>query len=147
MEPVEAYRLLMADVYELAGLSRRISGREASAYGTTAIKWHVLSALEDTPATVPQIALRLGLTRQGIQRVVNDLVASGHARTHRDDRAARSPRIEATREGRQLVAALWRSSRPPRQQALARAGINSADINAARAILRRLIEVLRESAG
>lgn len=144
-DPVEPYRLLMADVYELAGLSRRISGREAFEHGATAVQWQVLSVVADQPATVPRIAQRLGLTRQAVQRVVNDLLASGHVRAHPDDRAVRSPRIEPTAAGRALLAELWRSNLARRRRTLAGAGIDPGDLEAARRTIRRLIEALRES--
>jgi DNA-binding MarR family transcriptional regulator len=144
-EPVERYRLLMADVYELAGLSRRISGREAAAHGATSAQWQILSVTDEAPATVPQIARRLGLTRQAVQRVVNELLEAGHVRRLPEDRALRSPRIEPTPSGRQSLAELWQATLPRRRQALVDAGIDGDDLDAARVTVGRLIEALRES--
>jgi len=76
MEASEQYRLLMADVYELAGLSRRTSEAIARELGQTVARWHVLSVLSAGPCTVPATARRLGLTRQGVQRVADDLLAA-----------------------------------------------------------------------
>lgn len=146
-EPVERYRLLIADVYELAGLSRRMSGREASEHGATAVQWQVLSVLAEEAVTVPRIARRLGLTRQAVQRVVNDLRASGQVRGHPADGSAHSPRIESTVAGRKLLSELWRANKGPREQMLAAAAIGGEDLDAARATLRRLIESLRASQG
>ena len=53
---LDAYRLLIADVYELAGASRRTSDDLARAVGQTAARWHVLSALSDAPRSVPSAA-------------------------------------------------------------------------------------------
>ena len=139
----DSYRLLMADVYELAGLSRRVSGRDAAAHGATAAQWHVMSVLDGGPATVPQIAVRLGMTRQGVQRVVNELTSAGAARRHGGDRERRSPRIELTASGRPLLAALWDESAPRRESVLADAGVHADELDAARATIRRLIEALR----
>src|SRR5215211_4299690 len=63
MDSVEAYRLLIADVYELAGTSRRTSDRMAAEHGQTAARWHVLSVIADEPHGVPAIAHRLGHAR------------------------------------------------------------------------------------
>src|ERR1700755_3083959 len=52
----DQYRLLMADVYELAGLSRRTSEAIARDLGQTAARWHVLSVLSAGPCTVPAAA-------------------------------------------------------------------------------------------
>jgi DNA-binding MarR family transcriptional regulator len=143
-DPVERYRLLMADVYELAGLSRRISGREAAEHGATSARWQILSVIESEPATVPQIARRLGLTRQAVQRVANELLEGGHVRHLPEDREIRSPRIDATAAGRQLLADLWRANLARRGQMLLDAAIDGDDLDAARLTLRRLIEALRE---
>jgi len=44
-------------------------------------RWQVLGAVLDAPLPVPEIARRigLGLTRQSVQRVANDVVAQGWA--------------------------------------------------------------------
>ena len=140
---VESYRRLMADVYELAGLSRRLSGRDAAEHRSTSAQWQVLSVIEGEPATVPEIARRLGLTRQGVQRVVNELLGAGHVRRHAADRRSKSPRIEPTRTGRTLLARLWRSNLPRREQALEAAAIDRDELDAAHVTVRRLIEALR----
>src|SRR5215470_14028883 len=96
---IEAYRLLIADVYELAGLSRRLSDAEAAGCGATAAQWHVLSAVSEEPATVPAIAARLGLARQGVQRVVDDLLAEGRAASAANPAHRRSRLIGLTDAG------------------------------------------------
>ncbi|MBB99716.1 MAG: MarR family transcriptional regulator [Rhodobacteraceae bacterium] len=47
--------------------------------GLTSARWQVLGAvaLEGRPLSVAQIARRMGLSRQAVQRVVNDLGAAG----------------------------------------------------------------------
>jgi DNA-binding MarR family transcriptional regulator len=44
--------------------------------GLTSVRWQVLGAivLADRPPTVPQIARRMGLTRQGVHATVRRLV-------------------------------------------------------------------------
>src|SRR3712207_3495790 len=76
---LDAYRLLIADVYELAGESRRTSEALAREVGQSAARWHVLSVVSDGPRTVGSASRRLGLARQSVQRVVDDLVAAGQA--------------------------------------------------------------------
>lgn len=139
----DEYRLLMADVYELAGLSRRISGRDAAALGATGPQWHVLSVLDGQPTAVPQIAVRLGFTRQGVQRVVNELAAGGAVRRLAQDRHARSPRIEITRRGAALLDALWETTLPQRERVLAAASLSGDELDSARRVVRQLIVALR----
>ena len=91
MAASEQYRLLMADVYELAGLSRRTSAAIAKELGQTVARWHVLSVVSAGPSTVPAIARRLGLTRQGVQRVADDLLAAHLLKASPNPDHVRSP--------------------------------------------------------
>ncbi len=56
------------------------------------------------PATVPAIAQRLDLARQGVQRHVNDLAALGHVRTRPNPAHQRSVLIVLTSSGDELIA-------------------------------------------
>ena len=65
--------LLIADVYEAAGVLRRWGESLAAAEGQTQSRWQVLSVVSDVPLTVPSAARRLGISRQAVQRTVNEL--------------------------------------------------------------------------
>ncbi|GHB99248.1 hypothetical protein GCM10010397_84400 [Streptomyces spinoverrucosus] len=69
--------LLVADVFEAAGALRRLGEHTAQAEGLTQARWQVLSVVSETALTVPQAARRLGVSRQNVQRVANDLASSG----------------------------------------------------------------------
>lgn len=45
--------------------------------GLTSARWQVLGAIDGGPLPVAQIARNMGLTRQAVQRVANDLAAQG----------------------------------------------------------------------
>ena len=92
-ERVDAYRLLMADVYELAGESRRSSEKLAREQGQTAARWHLLSVLSDGSRTVASAARRLGLARQSVQRVVDDLARAGLVELHDNPDHRRAPLV------------------------------------------------------
>lgn len=139
---VEEYRLLIADVYELAGQSRRTSEDMARAVGQTAARWHVLSVLSDAPRTVPSAARRLGLAPQSVQRVVSDLVASGHLEAVDNPDHARSPLMRLTSLGRDTLYELFTRSNDNRADVLARAGVTAGELKAARDVLRKLADAL-----
>jgi DNA-binding MarR family transcriptional regulator len=139
---VTEYRLLMADVYELAGRSRRTSECVAAALGTTVARWHVLSVVSQDALSVPEIARRLGQVRQGVQRVVDELVADGQLESVANPRRARSPRFRATASGLRILDRLWAESEPRRADQLARSGLDAADLQRARETVRRLVDVL-----
>jgi DNA-binding MarR family transcriptional regulator len=142
LSKVEAYRLLIADVYELAGLSRRTSEELARAVGCTAAQWHVLSVLSDGPRTVPSAARRLGLAPQSVQRVVGDLVASGHLAAVDNPDHARSPLMRLTEQGQATLDELFARSTDNRAEVLAVAGVTAAELAAAREVLRKLAGAL-----
>jgi len=142
-EMVDAYRLLIADVYELAGLSRRTSEDLARAVGQTAARWHVLSVLSDGPRTVPSVARRLGLAPQSVQRVVGDLLANGHVEATANPDHARSPLMGLTPAGRELVTNLFEQSTEFRGAALERAEVTADELAAAREVIRKLVAALR----
>lgn len=143
-EAVETYRLLIADVYELAGLSRRTSEDLARSVGQTAARWHVLSVVSDGPRTVPSAARRLGLAPQSVQRVVGDLLASGHLEVLDNPDHARSPLMRLTDLGRATVGELFARSRDDRADVLARAGVTADELAAARGVLRKLVGTMRD---
>ncbi|MGK5742714.1 MarR family winged helix-turn-helix transcriptional regulator [Micromonospora sp. URMC 103] len=143
-ERVDMYRLLIADVYELAGESRRSSEELAGEQGQTAARWHVLSVLSDGARTVASAARRLGLARQSVQRVVDNLVTAGLVTLHDNPDHVRAPLVALTEEGRTTLAALLERSDADRRDVVARAGLSLRDLEDARAVVRRLVNALRD---
>ena len=145
MEASEQYRLLMADVYELAGLSRRTSEAIARELGQTVARWHVLSVLSAGPCTVPATARRLGLTRQGVQRVADDLLAARLLTASPNPDHARSPLLTLTNRGQLVLEQLTQRSDAARGRLLHQARITAEDLAAARTTLRALLQSLATS--
>ena len=141
-ELVAEYRLLMAEVYELAGRSRRAGERDAAALGTTVARWHVLSVVSEEALTVPEIARRLGKVRQGVQRVVDDLVDDAQLEALPNPQRARSPRFRPTEAGARVLERLWTESEPHRADVLAGSGLDTTDLRQARRAVRRLLDAL-----
>jgi DNA-binding MarR family transcriptional regulator len=142
-DPHLAYRRLVAQVYEVAGLSRRRSDHDAAAEDTTTAQWHVLSVLSGGPATVPQVARRLGQARQSVQRVADELVARGDVVPAPNPDHARSSLLEITGTGTARLDRLWDRSRPSRLAMLADAGIGPDDLDRAATTLAALAAALR----
>ena len=142
MTRAESYRLLVADVYELAGVSRGSSEQIASEQGQTVARWHVMSVLADQAFTVPAIARRLGLTRQSVQRVADELVDEGVVKRSGNPDHQRSPLLALSTEGRETLRKIVIASDADRSQRLARAGVTVAELDAARETLRKLLSVL-----
>src|SRR5437867_4729087 len=74
----------------------------AAKEGLTAARWQVLGAvaLAERPLTVPQIARRMGLTRQSVQASVNRLLDEGLVQTDHNPDHRRSVLVRLTKLGR-----------------------------------------------
>lgn len=136
---VLAYRELMADVFELAGRSRRSSDTFARQFGHTAARWHVLSVVHDEAMTVPRIADRLGVTRQSVQRVVDELRAEHLVELADNPAHRRSRLVRITDRGVALADQLFAASAPARASMLDTANLSAAELRQARTTLRRIL--------
>jgi DNA-binding MarR family transcriptional regulator len=78
--------------------------------GLTAARWQVLGAVElaGRPVTVPQIARRMGLTRQSVHATVRRLVQDGLLRLVPNADHQRSPHVTATDAGSDAYRAIQR---------------------------------------
>ena len=134
----DAATAVVLEIFRVNGLVLADGNRLAVAEGLTAARWQVLGAvaLAGRPLTVPQIARRMGLTRQAVQESVNRLLAEAlaEARDNLDHR--RSPLIGLTELGSQKYTAIdQRQSRWINQLA---AGLQITDLAAAARVLRDL---------
>jgi DNA-binding MarR family transcriptional regulator len=134
--------LLVADVYELAGLLRRSGEVAAAAEGQTQARWQLLSVISDEALTVPQAARRLGVTRQGVQRVANDLTAAGLAEFQSNPDHRTSPLLALTGEGRTVLAAITERAAVVNKRLAATLG--PAALKATRDGMQRLILDLKQ---
>jgi DNA-binding MarR family transcriptional regulator len=75
--------------------------RLAAGEGLTSARWQAIGAiaLAGRPLTVPQIARRMGLTRQSVQATVNRLLAEGLVEADANPDHRRSPLIRLTELG------------------------------------------------
>lgn len=138
----DEFALLIADVYELAGALRQAGETLAAAEGQTQARWQLLSAVSERGLTVPQAGRRLGITRQAVQRVANDLVHDGLATFADNPDHRASPLLVLTDDGSDTVAALNRRARVANRRVAQRAGDDV--VAAARAGIRQILDAVRE---
>jgi DNA-binding MarR family transcriptional regulator len=136
---------VVLQIFRVNGLLLADGNRLAAAEGLTAARWQVLGAvaLAGRPLTVPQIARRMGLTRQAVQESVNHLLAEAlaEARDNLDHR--RSPLIRLTELGSQKYTAV--DQRQARWINELAAGLQIADLTAAARVLGELGDRLESS--
>jgi DNA-binding MarR family transcriptional regulator len=111
-----------------------IAGEE----GLTAARWQVLGAiaLAERPLTVPQIARRMGLTRQSVHATVKHLVRDGLLDLIPNADHRRSRLVSLTDRGRTTYAAI--DGRQAGWVNRLAAGINRGELESAAAVLDEL---------
>ena len=139
----ELLPLIIADVYELAGALRRRGDEIAETAGQTQARWQVLSAASDPAKSVPQIARRLGVTRQNVQRIADGLVSQRFAQFTANPDHRTSPHLQLTETGRAALEKLT-SAASVRNTELARR-LKGIDLGNLRKDLRSLLAAIRNS--
>ncbi len=98
---------LYAELFEAAAAGRRLGERLAATQGQTQSRWQTMWTVDAAgELTVPQIARRLGTSRQNEQRIVGDLVADDVAELVANPDHRSSPLVRLTPRGRLVLAAI-----------------------------------------
>ncbi|MFE9629413.1 MarR family winged helix-turn-helix transcriptional regulator [Streptomyces sp. NPDC006463] len=133
--------LLVADVFEAAGLLRRSGEAIAATEGQTQARWQLLSVVSEESLTVAQAARRLGISRQGVQRVANDLVRENLAAFEPNPEHRGSPLLALSPSGHRVLKKI--TARATETHRALTVGIHGDDIAQTRDLLHRLMEQLR----
>lgn len=132
--------LIVADVFELAGRFRDGGEEIAGTVGQTQARWQVMSAASADPRTVPQIARRLGVSRQNVQRIADLLVRENWARFETNPDHRSSPYLVLNARGREALAKITKAAGQSHAQIARR--LAGTDVGALHRGLRRLIQAL-----
>lgn len=139
----ELSRLVWVILRAASGLTE--AGNMLSApFGLTSARWQVLGVIVLGPATVSEVARQLTQTRQGIQRLADELVREGFAAYAPNPRHARAKLLTPTAHGAASYEALM-GQQSKWVDALA-ADMRQDEIVAARALLQRLETALERNA-
>src|SRR5229473_2688214 len=92
---------LILDVFRLNGRLIGAGDRLVGSLGLTSARWQVLGALamSRSPQTVADIARSMGLTRQSVQRIANELARRGLLERADNPRHVRAPLMRLTDRG------------------------------------------------
>ena len=96
---------IVLETFRLNGVLLDIGNQITKPYGLTSARWQVMGAIDmaSQPLTVSQIARRMGLTRQGVQRIVNDLLKMGMIESTANIDHKRAPLIWITDNGKKVM--------------------------------------------
>lgn len=95
---------LILEVFRLNGILIKSGDRLVKDLGLTSARWQIIGALalSGESMTVPQVARRMGLSRQAVQRIANDLSAMQWIRFQDCASDKRTRLLELTTEGQEV---------------------------------------------
>jgi len=142
----EALTDLVLAVFRLNGRLLAAGDNLVSDLGLTSARWQVLGAiaLAPTPQPVAWLARSLGLNRQGVQRIVNEMRDDELVELRPNPHHRRAHLVVLTKRGEAAYVAASRLQ-TPWANALAK-GVDAAKLAAATRIIKLLSERLEQSA-
>ena len=146
-DPAEAVTALILEVFRLNGRLLATGDRLVARLDLTSARWQVLGAIALSPAPEPvaRLARIMGLNRQGVQRIVNELAEEGIVAFRDNPHHRRARLVVLTPKGRAAYEAAGRLQQPW-AQALAQ-GIEAEDLVAATRLLERVRSRLETAEG
>jgi DNA-binding MarR family transcriptional regulator len=101
MQDSEKITEIILSIFRLNGRIIEWGDYLSGEFGLTSARWQVLGAiaLADAPQTVPEIADRMGVTRQATQKQINLLEGEGLVGERANPRHRRSPHYLLTEAG------------------------------------------------
>ena len=94
---------LILETFRLNGALIAAGDQLVGDLGLTSARWQVLGSLRDCPATVAEIARRIGLTRQNVQRIADCLAIDGFVTTSANPAHRRAKLYSLTPHGRTVM--------------------------------------------
>ena len=142
----DAVTQLIFALFRLNGRLQTAGDQLGADLGLSTARWQVLGAIKFGVFTVPQIARTMGLTRQAVQRVVNDLAAAGIVGFENNPEHRRAKLVRLTAAGRSILKEM------DRRQAiwsdwLARAAATPQIVSAARVLASLSVRLESREAG
>ncbi|WP_413991468.1 MarR family winged helix-turn-helix transcriptional regulator [Labrys okinawensis] len=137
-QSVEAITALILEIFRLNGRLLAAGDKLVAGLALTSARWQVLGAiaLAQAPEPVAHLARSMGLNRQGVQRIINELAEEGIVAFRDNPNHRRARLVVLTQKGSEVYAAASRLQQPW-AQALA-ASIDVEDMREATLLLGRL---------
>ena len=133
---------LIIPIIQLEAHFSRAGEAIAASAGQTMARWLTMEMVAERPATVAQVARRLGLTRQSVQRIA-DLLKKDGLTAYVDNPAHQTSRlIQLTPPGRQTLRTIQAAQRAWSNGVGARIGV--ANLRQASRVVDQLTRVLSE---
>jgi DNA-binding MarR family transcriptional regulator len=130
------------EAFRLNGGLLAAGDRLVADIGLTSARWQVLGAIELSPVPLPvaHVARNMGLSRQAVQRIANELVSEGLVAFEPNPHHARAKLMVLTRKGARAFAAAMKRQRPWAEDLGNAAAVNEIKtaVDVMRSVRRRL---------
>ena len=135
---IDAVTELVLETFRLNGCLILAGDALVADIGLTSARWQVLGAITLSPVPLPvaHLARNMGLSRQAVQRLSNEMAADGLVQFAENPHHQRAKLVLLTARGQEAYRAAMARQRPW-ARALAK-GLSVSEIEAATAILRRM---------
>jgi DNA-binding MarR family transcriptional regulator len=140
---------LVVEVFRLNGALLSQGDRMTQDLGMSSSRWQVLGAVElaGRPLSVSQVARNMGLARQSVQRLVNELDADGFVAFADNPDHRRAKLIMLTAKGRKAYQEIMRRQAGWSKRMLVVTELSERRLGEVASILRRLREALEALKG
>jgi DNA-binding MarR family transcriptional regulator len=141
------FRLIIMDIFFLAGAFKKVGNKMASKVGLTRPQWDLLINANTDQRTVPQIARRMGMARQSVQRTADILVRRGLGDYAKNPDHQRSPFFLVTAAGKDVLERIEEEAQQRRIQFMNENGVSNDDLGMTQKVLRLFREYVEPSQG
>jgi DNA-binding MarR family transcriptional regulator len=140
---------LVVEVFRLNGALLSQGDRMTQDLGMSSSRWQVVGAVElaGRPLSVSQVARNMGLARQSVQRLVNELDADGFVAFADNPDHRRAKLIMLTAKGRKAYQEIMRRQARWSKRMLVATELSERRLGEVASILRRLREALEALKG
>jgi DNA-binding MarR family transcriptional regulator len=110
----ELMTAMVVEVFRLNGGLLAAGDRLVADIGLTSARWQVLGAIEMSPVPLPvaHVARNMGLSRQAVQRIANELKSEGLVAFEHNPHHARAKLVVLTKKGERAFAAAMERQQP-----------------------------------
>jgi len=131
---------VIVSTFRLNGRLLDIAQRLAREGGLTATEWQVLGGVLDEPHSVAEIGRLMGMTRQGVQRVADQLVERGLAEYRPNPAHRRAKLVACTEPGYWAIRQIALAQRPWADELGAQVG--ATELQETLTTIRRIVAAL-----
>lgn len=144
-EAGEAVTTLILDVFRLNGRLQQAGDRLVAELGLTSARWQILGAIAyaERPESVAWHARTMGVHRQGVQRIVNELEKEGILEFQPNPHHKRAHLVTLTSKGQELFEAAIALQIPWVNDISA--GLSNTDITTAQEVINQLKQRLEKA--